>query len=327
MTIRTPVCDLLGIEHPILLAGMGGVSFAELCAAVSNAGGFGTLGMAGRSTSEIKEQLKKTRALTDKPFGVDLLAAVPESLERTADIVIEGGASAFISGLGVPPPHLVKKFHDAGLKVMNVSGTVRHARSAEAGGLDAVVAQGTEAGGHTGRVAGIALIPQVVDAVKIPVIAAGSIVDGRGLAAALTLGAQGVWMGTRFIASTEAHAGGMYKQVIVDADDEDTIITRSYSGKPMRVHKNEWVKDWESRPQDIKAFPAQAMLSSQAGVMGGIGGQIEGLDIKRSAFAMGQGSGAIHDVKPAREIIREIVAEAEEIIQGMARLVQKTVRT
>src|ERR1700753_171447 len=261
MTISTPICDMLGIQYPILLAGMGGVSYAELAAAVSNAGGFGTLGMAGRSTKEIKREMKVVRDLTDKPFGVDLLAAVPESLERTADIIIEGGAKAFISGLGVPPPHLVKKFHDAGLKVMNVNGTVKHARSAEAGGLDAVVAQGTEAGGHTGRRAGLALIPQIVDAVKIPVIAAGSIVDGRGLAAALALGAQGVWMGTRFIASAEAPAGALYKQVIVEASDEDTIVTRSYSGKPMRVFKNEWTADWEKRPGDIQAFPMQAMLS------------------------------------------------------------------
>ncbi len=321
MSLRTPICDMLGIEHPILLAGMGGVSYAELAAAVSNAGGFGTLGMAGRSHKEIADEIRKTRDLTDKPFGVDLLAAVPESLERTADLIIEGGAKAFISGLGVPPPHLVKKFHDAGLKVMNVNGTVKHARSAEAGGLDAVVAQGTEAGGHTGRVAGLALIPQIVDAVKIPVIAAGSIVDGRGLVAALALGAQGVWMGTRFIASREAHAGALYKQVIVDANDEDTIVTRSYSGKPMRVFKNEWTADWEKRPQDIQAFPMQAMLSHQAGVMGGIGGQIEGLSRERSAFAMGQGAGAIHDVKSAAEIIQEIVAEAESIIARLPKLV------
>ena len=321
MSLRTPICDMLGIEHPILLAGMGGVSYAELAAAVSNAGGFGTLGMAGRSHAEIKDEIKKTRELTDKPFGVDLLAAVPESLERTADLIIEGGAKAFISGLGVPPPHLVKKFHDAGLKVMNVNGTVKHAKSAESGGLDAVVAQGTEAGGHTGRVAGLALIPQIVDAVKIPVIAAGSIVDGRGLAAALALGAQGVWMGTRFIASREAHAGALYKQVIVDANDEDTIVTRSYSGKPMRVFKNEWTADWEKRPQDIQAFPMQAMLSHQAGVMGGIGGQIDGLSRERSAFAMGQGAGAIHDVKSAAEIIREIIAQAESIIARLPKLV------
>src|SRR5215475_9382772 len=320
MTITTPLCNMLGIKYPIMLAGMGGVSYGELAAAVSEAGGFGTLGMAGRSLDQIREEMKVVRDNTDKPFGVDLLAAVPESLERTADMIIEGGAKAFISGLGVPPPHLVKKFHAAGLKVMNVSGTVRHARAAEAGGLDAVVAQGTEAGGHTGKIAGMALVPQVVDAVRIPVIAAGSIVDGRGLAAALALGAQGVWMGTRFIASTEAHAGALYKQVILDASDEDTIITRSYSGKPMRVFKNEWVADWERRPQDIKPFPAQSMLSSQAGVMGGIGGQIEGLSRERSAFAMGQGAGAIHDVKPSRQIIAEIMDEAEAIIGRMAAL-------
>jgi enoyl-[acyl-carrier protein] reductase II len=326
MTIRTPLCDLLGIEYPILLAGMGGVSYAELCAAVSNAGGLGTLGMAGRSPGEIREEIKKTRDLTDKPFGVDLLAAVPESLERTVDAIIEGGAKVFVSGLGVPPPAMVKRFHDAGLKVMNVSGTVRHARAAEAGGLDAVVAQGTEAGGHTGRVAGLALIPQVVDAVNIPVVAAGSIVDGRGLAAALALGAQGAWIGTRFIASAEAHAGALYKQVIVDASDEDTIVTRCYSGKTMRVFKNEYVAEWERRPQDIQPFPAQAMHSQQAGVMGGIGGQIEGLDRSRSAFAMGQGSGGIHDVKPAGDILREIVAGAEAVIGRLAQEVRASAR-
>jgi enoyl-[acyl-carrier protein] reductase II len=320
MTIRTPICDMLGIKYPILLAGMGGVSYAEVCAAVSEAGGFGTLGMAGRSAEEIREQMRRVRKLTKKPFGVDLLAAVPESLEKTADMIIEEGAAAFISGLGVPPRHLVDRFHAAGFKVMNVCGTVRHAKAGEAGGLDAVVAQGTEAGGHTGKIAGMALIPQIVDAVKVPVLAAGSIVDGRGLAAALALGAQGVWMGTRFIASTEAHAGDMYKQVVVDATDEDTIITRAYSGKPMRVYKNDYVADWERRPQDIKPFPMQAMISVQAGVMGGIGGQIEGLDRDKSAFAMGQGAGAIHEVLPCAEIIRRVMSEAEEIIGRMGKL-------
>ncbi|HAH10418.1 MAG TPA: nitronate monooxygenase [Alphaproteobacteria bacterium] len=318
MNLRTPLCDLLNIEVPIMLAGMGGVSYAGVCAAVSEAGGFGTLGMAGRSPDEIRAEMRKVRSLTRKPFGVDLLSAVPESLERTADIIIEEGASAFISGLGVPPPHLVKKFHDAGLKVMNVCGTVRHALLGQAGGLDAVIAQGTEAGGHTGRIAGMALIPQVVDAVKIPVVAAGAIVDGRGLVAALALGAQGVWMGTRFIASTEAHAGDLYKQVVVEAGDEDTLITRAYSGKPMRVYKNPYVEDWERRPNEIKPFPQQAMISVQAGVMGGIGGQTEGLERARSAFAIGQGAGAIHEILPSAEIIRRVVVQAKEAIARMA---------
>ena len=320
MAIRTPLCEMLGIQYPILLAGMGGVSYAEVCAAVSEAGGFGTLGMAGRSTKEIRDEMRKVRSLTSKPFGVDLLAAVPESLEKAADIIIEEGASAFISGLGVPPRHLVDRFHAAGLKVMNVCGTVRHAKAGEDGGLDAVVAQGTEAGGHTGKIAGMALVPQVVDAVKIPVIAAGSIVDGRGLAASLALGAQGVWIGTRFIASKEAHAGDLYKQAVIDSTDEDTIITRAYSGKPMRVYKNDYVADWERRPQDIKPFPMQALISTQAGVMGGIGGQIEGLDRNRSAFAMGQGAGAIREVQSCAEIIADIMSGAEKVIGRMARL-------
>ncbi|HEY5048620.1 MAG TPA: nitronate monooxygenase family protein [Rhizomicrobium sp.] len=260
------------------------------------------------------------RDLTDKPFGVDLLAAIPEMLERAADLIIDGGASTFISGLGVPLPHLVRKFQAAGLKVMSVCGTVRHARAAEAGGLDAVVAQGTEAGGHTGKIAGMALIPQVVDAVTIPVLAAGSIIDGRGLAAALALGAQGVWVGTRFIASTEAHAGALYKRVIIDAGDEDTIVTRCYSGKTMRVFKKGYVTDWERRPQDIQAFPQQAMVSQRSGVMGGIGGQLEDLERDRSAFAMGQGAGAIHSVKPAAEIVRDMMTEADEVVARLAQL-------
>ncbi|HEX7774983.1 MAG TPA: nitronate monooxygenase [Parvibaculum sp.] len=313
MTIRTPLCDLLGVKYPIMLAGMGGVSYAELCAAVSEAGGFGTLGMAGLQPEQIREQMKRVRGLTDKPFGVDLLAAVPESLERTADIIIAEGASAFISGLGVPT-NILDKLHHAGLKVMNVCGTVRHAVSGERAGLDAVIAQGTEAGGHTGKIAGMALIPQIVDAVKIPVVAAGSIVDGRGLAAALAFGAQGVWMGTRFIASKEAHAGDMYKQVILDADDTDTIITRCYSGKTMRVHRNPYVDDWEKRPQDIQPFPQQAIISTKANAMGGIGGQIEGLDINKSCFAMGQGAGAIHEVLSAKEIVEKTMHEAEEVL-------------
>lgn len=323
MTIRTPICDMLGIDYPILLAGMGGVSYGELAAAVSEAGGFGTLGMASVPPKQIREQMRIVRSLTKKPFGVDLLAAIPESLEQTVDIIIEEGAAAFISGLGVPPPHLVKKFHDADLKVMNVAGTVKHARHAEHGGLDAVVAQGTEAGGHTGRVAGMALIPQVVDAVKIPVIAAGSIVDGRGIAAAFALGAQGVWMGTRFIASAEAHAAQMYKDVIIEASDEDTIVTRCYSGKTMRVFRNPYVMDWEKRPQDLQPFPAQAAHSHKAGVMGGIGGQMEGLDKSRSCFAMGQGAGAIVDAPPAGEIVRRIVAETEQVLGRIGRLAKE----
>ncbi|HEX6860605.1 MAG TPA: nitronate monooxygenase family protein [Caulobacteraceae bacterium] len=316
MTIHTPICDMLGVEHPILLAGMGGVSYAELAAAVSNAGGYGVLGMAGTSARFIEEQMKKVRELTDKPFGVDLLAATPDALTKAVDVIIDNGASSFVAGLGVPMP-IIERLKKANLKVMVVCGAVKHAVKAEQAGCDAVICQGGEGGGHTGLVGTMPLIAQAVDAVNIPVIGAGGIYDGRGLAASLALGAQGVWMGTRFIASKEAHAGELYRQAILEAKDEDTVRTRSYSGKPMRVKKNAWVDDWESRPADIQPFPQQAMISVQANAMGGIGGQVEGLDPDRSCFAMGQSAGGVHEVLPAAEIVRNIMAEAEAAIARM----------
>jgi enoyl-[acyl-carrier protein] reductase II len=310
---------MLEIEHPIMLAGMGGVSYAELAAAVSNAGGYGVLGMAGRTPEFIREQMRLVKTLTDKPFGVDLLAASPESLTASVEIIIEEGASAFIAGLGVPMP-IMQRLKGAGLKVMVVCGAVKHAVKAEQAGCDAVICQGGEGGGHTGLVGTLPLVAQAVDAVKIPVVAAGGLYDGRGLAAALALGAQGVWMGTRFIASQEAHAGAMYRQTILDAADEDTVRTRCYSGQPMRVRKNIYVDDWESRPADIQPFPMQAIHSSQMGVMGGIGGQIEGLDADKSCFAMGQSAGGVHDVLPAGDIVRRIMAEAHAAIARTAAL-------
>jgi enoyl-[acyl-carrier protein] reductase II len=311
--MRTPVCDLLGIEHPVFLAGMAGVAYADVCAAVSEAGGFGTLGMATRSPKGIRAEMQRVKELTTKPFGVDLLAAVPASLTQSVDVIIEGGAKAFIAGLGVPEP-ILGRLKDAGIVVMSMCGTVRHAVKAERAGVDIVVAQGTEAGGHTGLVAGLALIPQVVDAVKIPVIAAGSIFDGRGLAAALALGAQGVWMGTRFIASNEAHAASAYKDAILAASDESTVITRAYSGKPMRVIKNDYVAELEAHPEQIKPFPEQGAISYQRNVMGGLAGKVEGLDPSRDALAAGQGSGAITSVLSAADIVRSIVREAETIL-------------
>jgi len=319
MALRTPLCDLLKIEHPIMLAGMGGVSYAELAAAVSNAGGYGVLGMAGRGPDFIRDEMRKVRGLTDKPFGVDLLAATPESLTAWVDVIIGEGASAFIAGLGVPMP-IMEKLKQAGLKVMVVCGAVKHAIKAEQAGCDAVICQGGEGGGHTGLVGTLPLVAQAVEAVKIPVVAAGGLYDGRGLAASLALGAVGVWMGTRFIASTEAHAGALYHEAVLGADDTETVRTRCYSGKPMRVRQNLYVADWESRPADIQPFPQQAMLSSRAGVMGGIGGQIEGLDPDKSCFAMGQSAGGIHDVLPAGEIVRRILAEADVAIGRLERL-------
>src|SRR5436305_1391993 len=206
-TLRTRLTDVLGVEHPVMLAGMGGVSYHRLVAAVSQAGGFGTLGAAAMSSAQMEAEIRDVRALTDKPFGVDLLAALPERMIEDAKKVVEGGASLFVAGLGVPRD-VIAVLHDGNVLVASMCGKVRHATAAVEAGCDLVIAQGTEAGGHTGTVATMPLVPQIVDAVgeDVPVVAAGGIFDGRGLAAALALGADGVWLGTRFIG---ADAGGM----------------------------------------------------------------------------------------------------------------------
>ena len=324
MALKTKLTELLKVDHPIMLAGMGGVSYAELCAAMCNAGGYGVLGMAGTGPDFIKDQMKRVRELTDKPFGVDLLAASPESLEESVDVIIKGGADSFVAGLGVPMP-IMKRLKDAGVKVMVVGGAVKHAIKAEQAGCDAVILQGGEGGGHTGLVGTMPLVAQAVEAVKIPVIAAGGIYDGRGLAAALALGACGVWMGTRFIASDEAHAANMYKQAIIGAGDTDTTRTRCYSGKPMRCRTNEYINDWETRPQDIKPFPFQAIHSSQTGVIGGIGGIVDEakLDTDSSCFAMGQSAGGVHEVKPVAGIVADIMRDAEAAIDRLSGLKAK----
>jgi enoyl-[acyl-carrier protein] reductase II len=318
MDLRTPVCDLFGIDVPIFLAGMGGVAYADVCAAVSEAGGFGTLGMASASPQEIRDEMRKVRRLTKRPFGVDLLAALPQQMIGAIDVIIGEGAAAFIAGLGVPEP-VIERCHAAGVRVMSLCGKVSHAEHAERAGCDVVVAQGTEAGGHTGQVAGLALIPQIVDAVRIPVLAAGGLVDGRGLAAALALGAQGVWMGTRFIASHEARAGEAFKKRIAASRAEDTVVTRCYSGKPMRVLRNAYVADWERRPQDVLPFPEQMRVSAQSGVLGMAMGERD-LDPDRACMPTGQGCGGIHDVASCAEIVDRVMREARATVDRLGGL-------
>jgi enoyl-[acyl-carrier protein] reductase II len=318
--LRTPVCDLFGIDVPVFLAGMGGVAYAEVCAAVSEAGGFGTLGMAGESPAGIREQMREVRRRTDRPFGVDLLAALPQQMMDAIDVIIGEGASAFIAGLGVPEP-VIDRCHDAGVKVMSLCGKVAHAVHAEQAGCDVVVAQGTEAGGHTGQIGGIALVPQIVDAVAIPVLAAGAIVDGRGLAAALAFGAEGVWMGTRFIASHEARAAERYKKRIVEVGSADTRVTRCYSGKPMRVIRNAYVDEWERRADEIQPFPEQMVLSVQNGVLGPAMRGSGEIDTSRACMPTGQGAGGVHDIASCAEIVERVMREARETIGRLGSLV------
>lgn len=319
--ISTRLTELLDIEAPVMLAGMGGVSYHELAAAVSNAGGFGCLGASTMSDEVMVEEIACTTAATDKPFGVDLLTAAGDMTDKVRAI-IAGGASVFVAGLGVPRD-VVEQCHDAGLLVVNMCGKVRHAVGAVAAGCDLVVAQGTEAGGHTGRVATMALVPQVVDAVgdQVPVVAAGGIVDGRGLAAALALGADGVWVGTRFIATPEARAVSGYKDTLLNTGEDGTTVTRAYTGKTCRVVRNRYTEGFEEQGGVAEPFPGQFLKSLEDGAnhLGG-GPETEGVDPEREFFPCGQGVGSLTDLVPAADLVTGMVADAEEILGRVSRL-------
>src|ERR1700675_4813150 len=256
--MRTRLTEMLGIEHPVMLAGMGGVSYQRVVAAVSDAGGFGTLGAATMSSEQLDDEMRGVRKLTQKPFGVDLLAALPERMVDDAHKVVEGGASLFVAGLGVPR-EVIKVLHAGNVLVASMCGKVRHAIAAVEAGCDFVIAQGTEAGGHTGTVATMPLVPQIVDEVgaRVPVVAAGGLLRGRGLAAALALGADGVWIGTRFIATPEARAVRGYKETILATAEDGTVVTKAYTGKTCRVVRNEWTAHFERHPEELRPFPEQ----------------------------------------------------------------------
>ena len=316
--MRTRLTDLLDIEHPIMLAGMGGVSYYRLVAAVSEAGGIGTLGASTMAPDELPEEMAAVRRLTAKPFGVDLLTALPGQVERGIQTVIDGGARIFVAGLGVPR-EAIDLLHTKGILVASMCGKVRHAVNAVASGVDFVVAQGTEAGGHTGTVATMALVPQVVDAVgaRVPVIAAGGLYDGRGLAASLALGADGVWIGTRFIATPEARAVRGYKEALLATAEDGTVVSRAYTGKTCRVVRNEWTNYYDTHPEELQAFPAQAIRSMKAGAnhLGAPDGTE--VDEVREFMPCGQGVGAIDSLIPAAELVSEMVAEAERTIDRL----------
>jgi enoyl-[acyl-carrier protein] reductase II len=218
----------------------------------------------------------------------------------------------FVAGLAVPEKQ-VPEMKAHGLKIMVMTGKVKHAVRAEQAGADIVAAQGTEAGGHTGEIGTLALVPQVVDAVKIPVVAAGGIVDGRGVVAALALGAQGAVIGTRFIATPEATAARQYREALVQAQQDETIRTRTYSGKPLRALKNPYIAEHEADPRKMKPFPEQLMISSQRNVMAYWSKEA---DPEKTCFPAGQGVGAFHEIQPAADVLRAIVAQAEDVLRS-----------
>ena len=322
--IRTPICERLGIEHPVFQAGMGWVARADLAAAVSEAGGLGVVGAGSTMDGEqLRAEIRRVRALTDKPFGVDILfATVRAEGERVArytdtvqgmvEAVLDERVPVLVSGLGSPAA-VVPAAHERGIYVMSVVGAVRHAQKAVSDGVDAVIATGMDGGGHVGRIGTAALIPAVVDAVEVPVLAGGGLADGRGLAAALAFGAQGVWMGTRFIATAESRSHDNYKHRIADTDVAGTVVTRAHSGKPCRLIDNDFTRGWAGRQAEIKPFPLQAM---EVGHPASERGRIEG-DVEAGVLPAGQSCGMIGDVVPAGEIVRRVVEEAAAAMDRM----------
>ena len=266
--MRTRLTDALEIEHPVMLAGMGGVSYHTLVAAVSEAGGFGCLGASTMSQDEMVEEIRGREGCDDKPFGVDLLTALPEQMMSNIELVIREGAQVFVAGLGVPRD-VIKLCHDNNVLVVNMCGKVRHAVAAVEAGCDIVVAQGTEAGGHTGTVATMPLVPQIVDAVgdRVPVVAAGGLFDGRGLAASLALGADGVWIGTRFIATPEARSTPGYKDALLRTAEDGTVISRAFTGKTLRAVRNETTQYYEEHPDELQPFPEQMLEAVEEGTL------------------------------------------------------------
>lgn len=311
--MHTKLCDLLGIKYPIILGGMAWVGTAELVSAVSAAGGLGLIGSGNAPASWVREQIRQTRQRTDKPFGVNVVL-VSRFADEIIETVIEERVAVVATGAGNPGP-LMDRFKEAGIKVIPVVASVALARRLERAGADAVVAEGMESGGHVGEVTTMALVPQVVDALSIPVIAAGGIADGRGLVAALALGAQGVQIGTRFICTTECIAHPKFKQKIIAARDRSTMTTGHTLRWAVRVLRNPMARRFAAlekdgiSPAEIEEF--------------GIGrlrlGAVEG-DVENGSLMAGQIAGLVNDIRPARAIIEDMVAQAEAIIRGLPTL-------
>ena len=312
--MKTLLTELLGIEHPVMLAGMNGVAWSEVVAAVSEAGGCGVLGAEGWPAEQLRDECQKVRSLTKKPYGVDFLIAVNDNPIECVQVAIDEGAEVLVAGLGVPQ-RIIDMCHEAGMVVMSMAGKVDHAVKAAKSGVDVVIAQGSEAGGHTGAIGSIALWPQVVDAVNVPVLAAGGIVDGRGLVAALAMGCHGVWVGTRFIASKEARAHHYYKQRILESTAADTVISKCWTGKTLRAFRNETTEYYEKNPRELKPFPLQIMSSIEKSLLGfSLGPDLPDDIAPKSCLPAGQGCGAITEIKSCKEIIDEMITEAEAIL-------------
>ncbi len=361
--LKTTLCDRLGLELPIVCAGMGQHTGPALAAAVSNAGGLGVLGGSGIEAEMLRDWIRKTKELTSRPFGVDLILPARIDLElppidalrekippthrefaedlvqrysetvtenkakprnmgegftipstntkECLEVIFEEGVAVFVSGLG-SPGFLMERARKADMFVMALAGNVRNARKLAADGAEVIIAQGTEGGAHTGYVGSITLWPQVVDAVSpLPVLAAGGIADGRGLAAALAMGCQGVWVGSAFLTTDEAETEHWKKIEITKANDESTTCSRTYTGKNARSLKNEWIREWKERGPAPLPMPLQFILSRETLT------QAREDDARLHAVMVGEAAGMLNEIKPAAQVVAEMAAQAESILERM----------
>jgi len=311
MLDKLAICKLLGIKYPIIQGGMARLGTAELVSAVSEAGGLGVIGSGDAPPEWLKGQIKSVRERTDKPFAVNVMLTSP-FLEDTIRVVIEEGVGVVALGGGNPGVY-IPRLKEAGTKVIPVVSTVALARRVERFGIDAIVAEGMESGGHVGDTTTMALLPQVVDAVKVPVIAAGGIADGRGLVATLSLGAQGVQIGTRFVCSSECVAHEMFKERILSAQDRMTMVIGKSIGHPTRCIENRMSRSFAEME---KAGASEEELEEL--IRGGLfKGVIEG-NLDEGILMAGQISGLIKEIKPVKNIIEDIMAEAQRVLEAMA---------
>ncbi len=305
--MKTRVTELLGIEYPIIQGGMAWVAEYHLAAAVSNAGGLGIIGAASAPAEVVREQIRKAKELTDKPFGVNVMLMNPNA-DEVAQVIVEEGVKVVTTGAGNPSKYM-KMWKEAGVKVIPVVASVALAKLMERAGADAVVAEGTESGGHIGSTTTMALVPQVVDAVNIPVIAAGGIADGRGFAASMMLGAEAVQMGTRFCVAEEAITHDNYKLRIIKAKDIDSEVTGLSHGHPVRQLRNNMTKEYlklEKEGVPMEELEYLTLGSLRKAVMDG--------DTINGTVMAGQIAAMVKEVQPCKDIIEEIMTDAKKLL-------------
>lgn len=304
------ICEILNIKYPIIQGGMAWVADSNLAAAVSNAGGFGIIGTGSATADIVKKEIDNCRRLTDRPFGINVMLMSPNA-DEVIDLIIEEKPAGITTGAGNPAKYM-DRLKEAGIKVIPVVPTVALAQRMEKLGADAVIAEGTEAGGHIGELTTMVLVPQVAEALNIPVIAAGGVADGRGIAASFALGAEGVQIGTRFICSEECNIHQNYKDAVLKAKDRDAVVTGRPTGHPVRTLKNKLAKKFlkmekeGASPEELEKLGAGALRLAV----------VEG-DKDGGSFMAGQSAAMVREIKPCKEIVEEISKQALDIMPGI----------